>query len=150
MAVSKDEILEQGKMIIDEGWYKWLAAGVDYIFHYEAFMKNKEKVITEMLHKLDISGFTAKECIEVSDEWLRNNPRHASNNGIINGWKDVFSPTQEQLIIDENHNSINFNIDPFRKKCLLEGLDDIAITLTKNDKIQSFESDLSNNYPWII
>ena len=99
--IPKDEILEQGKMIIDEGWYKWLAAGVDYIFHYEAFMKNKEKVITEMLHKLDISGFTAKECIEVSDEWLRNNPRHASNNGIINGWKDVFSPTQEQLIIDE-------------------------------------------------
>ena len=56
----------------------------------------------------------------------------------------------DQLIIDENHNSIIFNIDPFRKKCLLEGLDDIAITLTKNDKIQSFESDLSNNYPWII
>ena len=53
-----------------------------------ADLDNKEKVITEMLHKLNLSGCTAKECIEVSDEWLRNNPRHASNNGIINGWED--------------------------------------------------------------
>ena len=99
--IPKNQILEQGTKIIDEGWYKWLATGVDYIFHYESYMDNKEKVITEMLHKLNLSGCTAKECIEVSDEWLRNNPRHASNNGIINGWEDVFSPTQEQLIIDE-------------------------------------------------
>ena len=56
----------------------------------------------------------------------------------------------DQLIIDENQNLINFNIDPFRKKCLLEGLDDIAITLTKNDKIKSFESTLLDPFfSWI-
>ena len=56
----------------------------------------------------------------------------------------------KQLVIDENNNSINFEIDPFRKKCLLEGLDDIALTLKKDKKIQSFESKLHESQPWIF
>ena len=36
--------------------------------------------------------------------------------------------------------SIGFDIEPFRKKCLLEGLDDIALTLNKDEKIKSFET----------
>ena len=42
---------------------------------------------------------------------------------------------EEQVIIDENNNKIEFEIDSFRKKCLLEGLDDIALTLKKVSKI---------------
>ena len=57
---------------------------------------------------------------------------------------------KKQLIIDETNNSINFEIDPFRKKCLLEGLDDIALTLKKDKKIQSFESKLHESQPWIV
>ena len=44
----------------------------------------------------------------------------------------------EQKIIFGN-NEINFEIDDFKKKCLMEGLDDIALSLEKSDKIQAFE-----------
>ena len=57
---------------------------------------------------------------------------------------------EEQIISDENHNKIEFEIDSFRKKCLLEGLDDIALTLKKINKIDDFEVNLSKSYPWIV
>ena len=57
---------------------------------------------------------------------------------------------KEQNIIDEKNNIIEFEIDSFRKKCLLEGLDDIALTLKKILKIDSFEKNLNNSQPWII
>jgi len=44
---------------------------------------------------------------------------------------------------------INFNIDSFKKKCLLEGLDDIALSLEKSEKIYSFEANLAKTKPWI-
>ena len=56
----------------------------------------------------------------------------------------------EQIIIDEKENRVNFEIDSFRKKCLLEGLDDIALTLEKVLKIDEFEKDLNKSQPWII
>jgi len=45
---------------------------------------------------------------------------------------------------------IKFEIDSFKKKCLLEGLDDIALSLEKSDKISSFEKILKNKKPWIF
>jgi len=57
---------------------------------------------------------------------------------------------EEQVILDANHNKIEFEIDSFRKKCLLEGLDDIALTLKKINKIDDFESNLNKSHPWII
>ncbi len=38
---------------------------------------------------------------------------------------------------------VTFDIDPFRKKCLIEGLDDIGLTMVKGDKIDAFEKKLS-------
>ena len=55
----------------------------------------------------------------------------------------------EQEIIYGNK-SFKFEIDSFKKKCLLEGLDDIALSLEKSDKITSFEKNLKNNKPWIF
>ncbi len=43
---------------------------------------------------------------------------------------------------------IHFDIDPFRKKCLLEGLDDIGLTLTKQDNIAAFEEKTQLARPW--
>ena len=43
---------------------------------------------------------------------------------------------------------IHFDIDPFRKKCLLEGLDDIGFTLTKRDNIAAFEEKTQLSRPW--
>ena len=54
----------------------------------------------------------------------------------------------EQTISDEKKNKINFEIDSFRKKCLLEGLDDIALTLDKVEKIDAFEKKLAKSCPW--
>jgi|TARA_B100000424_G_scaffold188872_1_gene146847 3-isopropylmalate/(R)-2-methylmalate dehydratase small subunit len=48
------------------------------------------------------------------------------------------------------NNEISFEIDPFKKKCLLEGLDDIALSLEKTDKIISFEKKLKDSKPWIF
>ena len=48
------------------------------------------------------------------------------------------------------NNEIKFEVDPFKKKCLLEGLDDIALSLKKSDKIKNFETDLKNKKPWIF
>ena len=45
---------------------------------------------------------------------------------------------------------IKFEIDSFKKKCLLEGLDDIALSLEKEKKIFSFEKNLKNQKPWIF
>ena len=57
---------------------------------------------------------------------------------------------EEQIIIDESDRKFKFEIDAFRKKCLLEGLDDIALTLKKIDKIDSFEKNLNLSHPWIV
>ena len=56
---------------------------------------------------------------------------------------------KEEKIVFGN-NEIKFEIDTFKKKCLLEGLDDIALSLEKSDKIVSFETELKNKKPWIF
>jgi 3-isopropylmalate/(R)-2-methylmalate dehydratase small subunit len=43
---------------------------------------------------------------------------------------------------------INFDIDPFRKRCLMEGLDDIGLTLEKTDAIEAFEQEARAARPW--
>ena len=55
---------------------------------------------------------------------------------------------EEQIIIEENGSSLNFEIDAFRKKCLIEGLDDIGLTLNKSEKINHYEENASHNFPW--
>ncbi len=57
---------------------------------------------------------------------------------------------EQQLILVEDLKSIKFDVDSFRKKCLIEGLDDIALTLKKSKKISDFEFQLQKIKPWII
>ena len=54
----------------------------------------------------------------------------------------------EQEIIFGNKR-IQFQIDPFKKKCLLNGLDDIAMSLENSKKISSYENKIKKNKPWI-
>ena len=63
--------------------------------------------------------------------------------------EEISIELSEEKIIFGN-NEIKFDIDPFKKKCLLEGLDDIALSLEKSKKITSFEKNLKNNKPWIF
>ncbi|MAL31811.1 MAG: 3-isopropylmalate dehydratase small subunit [Gammaproteobacteria bacterium] len=43
-----------------------------------------------------------------------------------------------------------FRLDAFKKKCLMEGLDDIALSMEKIDKVNDFEKKLQNTKPWIF
>ena len=68
-----------------------------------------------------------------------------------------YSNRKEEISIDLNeqkifygNNEILFDIDTFKKKCLLEGLDDIALSLEKSKKMDSFEKKLKEKKPWIF
>jgi 3-isopropylmalate/(R)-2-methylmalate dehydratase small subunit len=68
-----------------------------------------------------------------------------------------YAKRKEEISIDLNeekiifgNNETKFKVDVFKKKCLLEGLDDIALSLKKSDKIENFEKDLKNKKPWIF
>ena len=68
-----------------------------------------------------------------------------------------YSKRKEEISVDLKEEKIifgnsefKFDIDPFKKKCLLEGLDDIALSLVKKEKITIFEENLKNNKPWIF
>ena len=55
----------------------------------------------------------------------------------------------EQVIKRPDGSEIAFDVDPFRKNCLLNGLDDIGLTLQKADKIGAFEETRSKEFPWL-
>ena len=68
-----------------------------------------------------------------------------------------YSIRKEEILVDLNeekivygNNEVKFKVDSFKKKCLLEGLDDIALSLKKADKIGIFEKNLKNKKPWIF
>ena len=68
-----------------------------------------------------------------------------------------YSNRKEEIAIDLNeqkisygNNEIKFDVDPFKKKCLLEGLDDISLSLEKSKQIESFEQKLKEKKPWIF
>ena len=63
--------------------------------------------------------------------------------------EEISIDLKEEKIIFGN-SEIKFDVDPFKKKCLLEGLDDIALSLAKKEKITNFEKNLKNNKPWIF
>ena len=63
---------------------------------------------------------------------------------------DVSVDLENQKITYQNDKTIEFEIDAFRKKCLVEGLDDIGLTLQKNKKIDVHEEKIHNIHPWIV
>jgi len=56
---------------------------------------------------------------------------------------------KNQTISGPDGGTVNFEIDPFRKQCLLEGLDDIGLTKKKSDKISDFEAKRKTTQPWL-
>ena len=60
---------------------------------------------------------------------------------------EIDLPSQE--IRRPNGAVIKFEIDPFRKKCLIEGLDDIGLTMQKSNEIEKFEKKMSSDRPWL-
>ena len=64
--------------------------------------------------------------------------------------KEEISINLSDQKITYGNNEIRFDIDPFKKKCLLEGLDDIALSLEKSAKMDLFEKKLKEHKPWIF
>ena len=56
---------------------------------------------------------------------------------------------ESQTITGPDGGSITFDVDPFRKHCLLNGLDDIGLTLEKAAAIDSFETEATQARPWV-
>jgi len=78
-----------------------------------------------------------------------------ANHEIINEIKNYSSRKEnlevklkEQEIVYGNK-TFKFELDSFKKKCLLEGLDDIALSLQKTKNIENFENKMSQNKPWL-
>ena len=55
--------------------------------------------------------------------------------------------TKQEIIF--GNKVIQFDIEPFKKHCLLNGIDDIALSLKKKEKISFYENELKKNKPWI-
>ncbi|MGD2075130.1 MAG: 3-isopropylmalate dehydratase small subunit [Gammaproteobacteria bacterium] len=57
---------------------------------------------------------------------------------------------EHQIIIQPNGESLHFEVDAFRKYCLLNGLDDIALTLRHADDIRAYEARRRREAPWLF
>ena len=63
--------------------------------------------------------------------------------------KEVVEINLSEQQIKFGNNKINFDIDSFKKRCLLEGLNDIDISLEKSKKISSYEENIMKKKPWL-
>ncbi|MDC3066131.1 3-isopropylmalate dehydratase small subunit [Candidatus Pelagibacter sp.] len=68
-----------------------------------------------------------------------------------------YSNRKEEISVDLieqkitfGNNEIKFEIDDFKKECLIEGYDDIALSLNHKSKIESFENKIKSERPWIF
>ena len=64
--------------------------------------------------------------------------------------KEEISVNLPEQTINFGNKEIKFEIDQFKKKCLIEGLDDIALSLEKSEKIVSYENKIKEAKPWIF
>ncbi len=56
----------------------------------------------------------------------------------------------EQKVITPEGRELSFDIEPFRKHCLYNGLDDIGLTLQKSELIRNFEAERLARHPWLV
>ena len=81
--------------------------------------------------------------ITISEEKIKEISEYAKRK------EEILISLSEQKIIFGNK-EIKFDVDAFKKKCLIEGLDDIALSLEKSDKITAYENKIKSKKPWIF
>ena len=62
--------------------------------------------------------------------------------------KEIEIKIETQEILHGNK-VVKFDLDSFKKKCLMEGIDDIALSLEKSTNIQNYENKIKNTKPWL-
>ena len=78
---------------------------------------------------------------EIRDELLKDADNGSNARITIN--------LEHQEIIRPNGSKVRFELDEYKKHCLIEGLDDIAVTLDKKTLIDSFERNTAKRFPWL-
>jgi 3-isopropylmalate/(R)-2-methylmalate dehydratase small subunit len=68
----------------------------------------------------------------------------------VNPGYQLLVDLERQVVVTPEGRSLSFEVDPFRKHCLLNGLDDIGLTLQKIDKIKEFEAKHKAAQPWLF
>ena len=63
--------------------------------------------------------------------------------------KEIEGDLEEQVVKFGNE-IVNFEVDGFKKKCLLEGLDDIALSMEKLNLVENFEKKVKEDRPWLL
>ena len=126
----KNQIKKNGETQENEVVKKWKGAisGIETFVLYDTYGFPPELTKESVLDKgidVDIYGFNKE----------MNKQRER---GRISGKK-----------FGGGNNEIKFEIDAFKKECLLEGLDDIALSLEQSEKISSYENKLKKNKSWI-
>ena len=81
--------------------------------------------------------------ITISEEKIKEISEYAKRK------EEILINLPQQKIIFGNK-EIKFDVDAFKKKCLIEGLDDIALSLEKSDKITAYENKIKSKKPWIF
>jgi len=66
------------------------------------------------------------------------------------GFRLTIDLAKQQVITADGATAIPFEVDAFRKYCLLNGFDDIGLTLRHADKIRSFEAERKSAQPWLF
>ena len=56
----------------------------------------------------------------------------------------------EEQVVKFGNEIVNFEVDEFKKKCLLEGLDDIALSMEKINLVENFEKKVKEDRPWLL
>ncbi len=81
--------------------------------------------------------------ITISDDQIKEISEYSNR-------KEEISVNLPEQTISFGNKEIKFEIDQFKKKCLIEGLDDIALSLEKSEKIVSYENKIKEAKPWIF
>ena len=64
--------------------------------------------------------------------------------------KEEIEINLEKQEISYGNKVVKFEVDAFKKKCLIEGLDDIALSMEKISQIDNFEKKLIKDKPWLL
>ena len=81
--------------------------------------------------------------ITINDDQVKEISEYANRK------EKIFVSLKDQKIIFGNK-EISFELDEFKKKCLIEGLDDIDLSMGKIKQIDSYEKMINSNKPWIL
>jgi len=68
----------------------------------------------------------------------------------FHGFRLVVDLDKQVVATTDGTRTMRFDIDPFRKYCFLNGLDEIALTLRHSDKIHAFEERRRAEQPWLF